>query len=71
MAILTAFSVLYGLSPYLNEDLVPIIDPTVSVTYGSLHRFAWATAVGWVIFACKNGYGGGDINKSKINYILL
>ncbi len=51
-------SVVYGLVPYLSEETVPEINPFVRVAYGSLHRLGWAIAVGWVILACVNGYGG-------------
>lgn len=58
LATAVGLAVLYGLLPYLSEEIVPEINPVVSVAYGSLHRLAWATAVGWVIFACIHGYGG-------------
>ncbi|XP_046748815.1 uncharacterized protein LOC124412737 [Diprion similis] len=29
-----------------------------SALYGGLHRFAWAVAVAWVVYACHVGYGG-------------
>ena len=53
-----ALAVLYGLIPYMqitNKDELP---SAISITYGSLHRFAWGISIAWVIFACVTGYGG-------------
>lgn len=53
-----AASIIYGLTPYVNETLVPTIDDVVKLTYGPLHRAAWALALAWTIVACIHGYGG-------------
>ena len=58
MATVTALAIIFGMVPYLNEDEVPVINPLIRVSYGALHRSAWATAIGWIIFACTHGYGG-------------
>ncbi|EFX71086.1 hypothetical protein DAPPUDRAFT_60562 [Daphnia pulex] len=50
--------IVYGLTPYVDESKVPEISSAVSMTYGPLHRTAWAFVIGWIIFACSRGYGG-------------
>lgn len=57
-ASLIGLAVLYGMVPYLNEIEVPEMNNVARVSYGSLHRFAWATVVAWIVFACIHGYGG-------------
>ncbi|KAI9551728.1 hypothetical protein GHT06_022064 [Daphnia sinensis] len=58
MAILSGLTVTYGMLPYLDENIVPVINPVVRISYGVLHHSAWALAVGWIIFACTHGCGG-------------
>jgi len=58
VAIATGLAVMYGLSALLDPIEVPVINDATRVIYGVFHRLAWAFAVGWVIFACVNGYGG-------------
>ena len=53
-----ALAILYGLTPYLDQTIVPTIDDGIRVSFGVFNRLAWAVAVAWVIFACINGYGG-------------
>ncbi len=53
----TIFIDVYGLVPFLDEDLVPEMNSILRITYGTLHRFACAVTVSWIIFACVNGYG--------------
>lgn len=53
----------YGMVPFLDEDLVPVVNPVFRVAYGTLHHLAWGLAVGWIIFACITGYGGKYYSK--------
>ena len=62
LSCLTCLLIVYGLSPFLDEQHWPTIHPVISVLYGSLHRFAWSCSVAWVVFVCVCGYGNG-VNK--------
>ena len=57
LSMLVGISVIYGLTPYLDEAREEI-DSWIVCIYGSLHRLAWSICVAWVIFACFYGYGG-------------
>lgn len=50
--------ILYGLSPYLDDETVPVINPFFRVIYGVFHRTLWSVVISWIIFVCVKGYGG-------------
>ena len=64
LAFLTGYAVIFGINiPKVLFNNAPLT-LTGSAIYGGLHRFAWAIAVGWVIFASCKGYGGNYIFKN-------
>ena len=54
-------AIIFGLIPYLDETKVPEIPLGVTVSYGALHRAAWAIFIGGMVFACARSYGGNKI----------
>ncbi|CAB3360019.1 Hypothetical predicted protein [Cloeon dipterum] len=56
MCLLTLYVVVFGAFNIVQYDHE--YDPVESALYASLHRIAWAFAVGWLIFACNNERGG-------------
>ena len=67
LSIITQIIVLYGLSPYLDEETAPVIDPFFRVIYGVFHRTMWSITIAWIIFVCAKGYGG-IISKIDLLY---
>ena len=58
LASITGLLVVFGMYNYnLLTSQFPY-EMMTSVTYGGGHRLAWGAALGWVVFACHNGYGG-------------
>lgn len=54
ISIAVALAVVYG--PYSTTKHT--WSKAEIITYGVSFRFVWCLAVGWVIYACHNGYGG-------------
>ena len=52
-----ALTVVYSTHQW-NKDPNAVYTMAEAVSYGSLHRLAWAIAISWVVFACVSGYGG-------------
>ena len=42
-----------------------------TAVYGGFHRFAWAVAIGWVVFACCRGYGGKSFTAFVLQISVL
>ncbi|XP_046631169.1 nose resistant to fluoxetine protein 6-like isoform X3 [Daphnia pulicaria] len=57
-ATLIGLTVNFGMAPFVDETVVPVVNPFIRVSYGTLHHSAWAITIGWIIFACTHGYGG-------------
>ena len=57
--------------PYVDEQSVPVMDKWFAVSYGSLHRVAWAGSIGWIIIACVNGYGGISLIHLITSFYLI
>ncbi|XP_058127296.1 nose resistant to fluoxetine protein 6-like [Anopheles ziemanni] len=57
LAAATMLTILFADHPLQQPDYAT--NPLVAdALYEALNRVAWAGAVGWIVFACVNGYGG-------------
>ena len=53
-----AIAVLYSPSKFFDPgNFSEVLASVPAILYGCLHRFVWAVAVAWVIFACVTGHG--------------
>ncbi|XP_042213223.1 nose resistant to fluoxetine protein 6-like [Homarus americanus] len=58
VASLTGFLVVFGMWSYNQVPPPRYYDVMTQVVYGGFQRFAWGSAVAWVVYACHNGAGG-------------
>ena len=73
MAFGLGYAVVYG--PYVEayKELLDYLSDGSNVMYGAFHRLIWAIAVGWVVYACQNGFGGKfyhSMSRKKVSFIL-
>uniref|UniRef100_A0A182P7U7 Nose resistant-to-fluoxetine protein N-terminal domain-containing protein n=1 Tax=Anopheles epiroticus TaxID=199890 RepID=A0A182P7U7_9DIPT len=57
LAALGMLAILLADHPIQQPDY-ETLPQAVDAAYESLSRVCWATAIGWIVFACVNGYGG-------------
>ncbi len=65
LATSTAMAVVYGADverPFAIDRSV-YTSEAKDITYGGLHRLAWALSLAWLVWACVKGYGG-EIDSS-------
>ena len=49
---------MYGLDQAKIDSGDKHLTVAANVIFAGFHRFAWALACAWVVFACCRGYGG-------------
>uniref|UniRef100_A0A182LXU7 Nose resistant-to-fluoxetine protein N-terminal domain-containing protein n=1 Tax=Anopheles culicifacies TaxID=139723 RepID=A0A182LXU7_9DIPT len=57
LTVTIVLAILLGDHPIQQPDY-ETLPQAADAIYESLSRVSWATAIGWVVFACVNGYGG-------------
>ncbi|KAG7159223.1 Nose resistant to fluoxetine protein 6-like 2 [Homarus americanus] len=57
-AVVTGVLVVFGMWSYNTLPPKAGYDLVTQVAYGGLFRSAWAAALGWIVYASHNGYGG-------------
>jgi hypothetical protein len=45
-------------------------DDLEAAFFAAFHRVAWAVGMGWIIFACVNGYGGFCLYFLNVDIVL-
>lgn len=57
LSIAVALAIIYGPWHVFRPDNPYFMNDIENVLYGTLHRFAFALCVGWVIYSCHNQKG--------------
>uniref|UniRef100_A0A182W4M0 Nose resistant-to-fluoxetine protein N-terminal domain-containing protein n=1 Tax=Anopheles minimus TaxID=112268 RepID=A0A182W4M0_9DIPT len=57
LTVIAILAILLGDHPIQQQDY-ETLPQAADAIYESLSRVSWATAIGWIVFACVNGYGG-------------
>ena len=58
ISIATGLAIVYGLDQAKIDSGDKHLTVAANVIFAGFHRFAWALACAWVVFACCRGYGG-------------
>ena len=56
---------MYGLDQAKIDSGDKHLTVAANVIFAGFHRFAWALACAWVVFACCRGYGGNFFHCCK------
>ena len=78
IAALTAhYLLIFGVWPYYEDDKplenINNMDEELNALFLATQRTVWAASLGWIVFACVNGYGGNNfiVLKSSLFQTMI